>query len=82
MCTKGRLVQADRQTDWFGMTHSAAPPTTVSFDLKSGESAYLEVKIDPAAHGPDAIGPIERGVSVKLASGQIFTVDLTANVTR
>jgi hypothetical protein len=74
-------VQADRQTDWFGMTHTG-PATTVSFDLKSGEPAYLEVKIDPAAHGPDAIGPIERGVSVKLVTGQVFTVDLKANITR
>ena len=74
-------MQADRQTDWFGLTHDV-PVTTVSFDLKSGQPAYLEVKIDPAAHGPDAIGPIERGVSVKLAGGQVFTVDLTANITR
>lgn len=74
-------MQADRQTDWFGLTHDG-PNTTVSFDLKAGVPAYLEVKIDPAAHGPDAIGPIERGVSVNLAGGQVFTVDLTANVTR
>jgi hypothetical protein len=81
MCTKGRLVQANRQTDWFGLTHDG-PSTTVSFDLKSGEPTYLEVKIDPAAHGPDAIGPIERGVSVKLASAQVLSFDLKANITR
>jgi hypothetical protein len=81
MCTKGRLVQADRQTDWFGMTHTG-PNTVVSFDLKGGEPAYLEATIDPAAHGLDAIGPIERGVSVKLASGQVLAFDLKANVTR
>jgi hypothetical protein len=81
MCTKGRLVQADRKTDWFGMTHDGSG-SPVSFDLRSGEPAYLEVKIDPAAHGPDAIGPIERTVTVWLAGGQEFTVGLTANVTR
>jgi hypothetical protein len=74
-------VQADRSTDWFGMLMNG-PDIPVSFDLKSGEPTFLEVKIDPAAHGPDAIGPIERGVSVKLVTGQVFTVDLKANITR
>ena len=74
-------MQADRQTDWFGMTHDG-PSGVVSFDLEAGEPAYLEASIDPAAHGLDAIGPIERGVGVKLASGQTLEFNLKANLVR
>ena len=50
--------------------------------LVAGEPAYLEVRIDPAAHGEAGIGPWTRGVAVSTAGGQRLEFVLTANVTR
>lgn len=50
--------------------------------LVAGQPAYLEVRIDPAAHGEGGIGPWQRGVAVTTAGGQSLEFLLTANVTR
>jgi hypothetical protein len=50
--------------------------------LVGGQPAYLEVRIDPAAHGQGGIGPWQRGVAVSTASGQRLEFVLTANVTQ
>lgn len=50
--------------------------------LVAGQPAYLEVRIDPAAHGEAGIGPWERGVAVSTTGGQRLEFVLTANVVR
>jgi len=52
-----------------------------NFKLAGGQPAYLEVRIDPAAHGQAGIGPWTRGIAVGTASGQRLEFVLTANVT-
>jgi hypothetical protein len=43
--------------------------------------AYVEVSIDPAAHGDAGIGPITRMVAIKTATGQELQFTLKATVT-
>ena len=81
MCTKARLVQADNVSNWFGMTHDG-PADVPNVKLLSGQSAYLEVQIDPAAHGERGLGAIERGVAVTTAGGQRLEFVLKAVVVK
>jgi hypothetical protein len=81
MCTKARLVQADQPSEWFGMSHGAGA-AVVNVPLAVGQPAYLEVSIDPTAHGPDAVGPMQRGVMVQTSEGQELQFVLAANLTR
>jgi hypothetical protein len=48
--------------------------------LEPGQ-AKLEVTIDPAAHGPDALGPLSRGVALRTSSGKELQFTLKAEVT-
>lgn len=80
MCTSAVLRAGNEESPEFGMHNNS---TFWSQKLGAGESAELEVIFDPMAHGPDAIGPITRTVSILANdSGQnvqkIFT--FTANV--
>lgn len=80
MCTKARVVQGEQVSGWFGMTHGGLPQV-VSVPLKPGVPAYLEVEMDPAAHGPAGVGAVERGVIVETAGGQELQFVLAANIT-
>lgn len=81
MCTSARLVQGDKVSDWFGMPMAGVPVPDANFSLQPDKPAYLEVKIDPAAHGEAGLGPITRGVNLQTAGGQTFTFQLSARVT-
>lgn len=82
MCTRARLVQTDRTSAWFGMPHRGAPLPAVNFTLLAATPAYLEVSVDPAAHGEAGLGPIQRGVRLTTAGGQELPFTLTAHVVR
>lgn len=82
MCTRARLVQAEKTTAWFGMPMSAAATQTANILLESDQPAYLEASIDPAAHGEAALGPIMRVVTLNTAAGQTLEFELRANVVR
>ncbi|MBN9392847.1 MAG: hypothetical protein J0I20_32750 [Chloroflexi bacterium] len=82
MCTTARLVQGDKISDWFGMPMSGAPVPDANFTVEPGQPAFLEVKIDPAAHGEAGLGPITRGVNLQTAGGQQFAFQLAAQVVR
>jgi hypothetical protein len=79
MCTSARLVQADRASNWSGMSHDpSAPPEQVR--LWPGQPTYLEARIDPAAHGEGGLGKITRVVYLKTAGGQELEFELQAEV--
>jgi hypothetical protein len=80
MCTRARLVQGGFVSDWFGAPSPTKPP--VSVQLTAGEPAYLEMTVDPAAHGDAGLGPITRVVLIQTASGQNLQFVTTAQVTR
>ena len=79
MCTSARLVQAEMQSNWSGMSHDpSAPPAQVR--LLPNQPAYLEVRIDPAAHGEGGLGKITRVVYLKTADGRELEFELHAEV--
>ena len=79
MCTSARLVQADRASNWLGMTHDPAAPQE-QFQLLPNQPAYLEARIDPAAHGEGGLGKVTRVVYLKTAGGQELEFELHADV--
>jgi hypothetical protein len=81
MCTLGRLVQAGKTSEWFGMDHGNASQRPLNMRLTGGKPAHLEVTIDPAAHGPAGIGPVQRVVIVTTAGGERIPFTVLAEVT-
>lgn len=81
MCTKARLVQAEKVSEWFGMSHGNTRPK-INVPLEPDRPAYLEVSVDPAAHGEAGLGPIQRGIMLKTAGGQELQFVVSATVTR
>ncbi|TAK24102.1 MAG: hypothetical protein EPO26_06730 [Chloroflexota bacterium] len=64
------------------MSHDSAAPGWSTWTVSGGGPAALEVEIDPAAHGPEGVGPLTRGVF--LATGvneDALQFILKANVT-
>ncbi len=82
MCTLARLVQGATASEWYSMPMKDSSLTNTSTRLRSGEPAYVEVTIDPAAHGDAGLGPMQRSVLLQTESGQRIQLDLTAEVVR
>lgn len=59
------------------MPMANAPLPDANFKLVPNEPAYLEVTVDPAAHGEAGLGPLTRRVTMQTAGGQQFSFDLT-----
>lgn len=64
MCTEAKVVVGDKETRFFGMEHPGDRNPPVNFEIKSDEIAKVIVNFDPAAHGPQGIGPFERTVQL------------------
>lgn len=61
MCTTASVKIGDKETRFFGMEgHSGDKNPPVNLELKNGETAKIAVKFDPAAHGPQGVGPFDR----------------------
>lgn len=84
MCTTVILDIDGVKSPKFGMAGHGTNPVFWSEELAPGHTANLEVIFDPLAHGPDAVGPITRTVTMYSNDGgrsntrQTFT--LTGNV--
>ncbi|HEX6287667.1 MAG TPA: hypothetical protein VFZ66_00680 [Herpetosiphonaceae bacterium] len=63
------------------MSH-AGPGAPINVALTPDTPAYVEVSIDPAAHGPAGAGPWTRVVALKTATGQDVQFTLKALVTQ
>lgn len=73
-------MEVGNASPWAGMAHGLVPAWT-AWRLQPGE-ARLEVTVDPAAHGPDAVGPLTRSATLRTASGQELQFTLKATVAR
>ncbi len=62
MCTKVRLIYDGRKSPQFGMKGHGTNPRFWSQKIEPGKTAILEVEYDPLAHGPDAVGFVNRFV--------------------
>lgn len=81
MCTRARLVQADQTSEWLGMSHEGGG-APINVALTPNTTAYVEISVDPAAHGPQGAGPWTRMVALKTAAGQEVQFTVKALVTQ
>ena len=62
MCTKAKVVVGDKETSLFGMEGHGDKNPSVNLELPAGVAAKVTAIFDPAAHGPQGVGPIDRSV--------------------
>src|SRR3990170_5345853 len=62
MCTQAKVSVGDRETRFFGMEHGMDRNPPVNIEVGLGETAKVTVNFDPAAHGPEGVGPFDRVV--------------------
>ena len=80
MCTTVTLEFADERVEGpFGMQGHELP-TTLDQELAPGEKVGLRVTFDPAAHGPEGVGPVTRQILLATSDGSQLILTLTANI--
>lgn len=80
MCTTAILDFPDGNSEGpFGMPGHDLP-VRLDRPLGAEETLTVSVHFDPGAHGPEAIGAVERTVTVHAANGSSVTLVLSANV--
>lgn len=62
MCTKASFEVGDKKTRFFGMEGHGDRNPPVNIEIPAGASGKVVVQFDPAAHGPQGVGPFERSV--------------------
>ncbi len=64
MCTEASLTVGDKESPFFGMPgHQGANPGWQA-EIAPGAEVTLTVKFDPAAHGPQGVGKINRSIRI------------------
>lgn len=64
MCTKAQVIAGDRKTRFYSMEMGGATNAAVDFDIPANSTAKLLVKFDPAAHGIQGTGPLQREIDL------------------
>lgn len=59
MCTEASLKVGEKKSPFFGMPGHAGNPGWQA-EITPGEEVTLTVKFDPAAHGPEGLGKVDR----------------------
>lgn len=81
MCTTAYIVKEEGRKGPFGMPgHNEVVPRANEI-IKAGEEWTIEVIFDPAAHGPEGAGLVERNVYIVDEQGGALELNFTANVT-
>lgn len=62
MCTKAQVVVGDAKTRFYAMEMGGAKNPIISLDIPGNSVAKVIVRFDPAAHGIQGVGPIDRKV--------------------
>ena len=60
MCTTAMITVGDKSTKFFGMEGHGDRNPPINLQIGAGEVAKVTVNFDPAAHGPEGVGPFER----------------------
>ncbi len=60
MCTSASVRVGDKETRFFAMEMGGDKNPLISVKLKKGEVSKVTVRFDPAAHGPQGVGPFDR----------------------
>ena len=82
MCTEVMLISGQSKKGPFGMPGHNGLVTFANQEIKAGESATMKVEVDPAAHGPQGIGPAKNVVYIETDDSQKIQLSLDINVTR
>lgn len=82
MCTEVTLEFGDgTRMGPFGMPgHDLR--VTLERTLEPGERFAARATFDPMAHGPDAVGPVERVIALHTDNGGVLQLGFTANVVK
>ena len=79
MCTEATLVTAEGRMGPFGMPGHGVIPGIYEA-IPAGGGAVVDVRFDPAAHGPAGIGPTDRLVTIRTDEAPPLTLRFTAMV--
>ncbi len=69
MCTTVALAVGDKKSPAYGMPGHGGPNGSLNETIAPGQSGSLELIFDPNAHGPDAVGPIKRVITITSNNG-------------
>ncbi len=69
MCTTASVKAGDKETRFYAMEMGGDKNPFISLKIKKGETAKVTVRFDPAAHGPQGVGPVDRVVSLYFDTG-------------
>lgn len=82
MCTEVTLQFEDgTRRGPFGMPGHDLP-VTLERPLAPGESFTVLAAFDPMAHGPEAVGPVRRGIALHTENGGMLRLDFAVNVVK
>lgn len=82
MCTEVTLEFEDGTTAGpFGMPGHELP-VTLQRMLAPGEGFDVRATFDPMAHGPDAVGPVQRAIALHSDNGGMLQLDFAVNVVK
>ncbi len=82
MCTEVTLEFQDGSVEGpFGMPGHELP-VTLTRTLAPGETFTARATFDPMAHGPDAVGPVQRAIALHSDNGGMLQLDFSVNVVK
>lgn len=67
MCTFASVSWGDKKTRYFSMEGHGDKNPTINFEIPGGTTAKINVRFDPAAHGLQGIGRVDRSVYLTFA---------------
>ncbi len=62
MCTQVKVSVGGTETRFFGMEHAMDRNPPINLEFEPGQTGNVTVNFDPAAHGPQGVGPFDRSV--------------------
>ena len=62
MCTKASFQVEETKTKFFGMEGHGDKNPPVNIEIPAGQVGKVVVQFDPAAHGPQGVGPFDRSI--------------------
>lgn len=81
MCTTASINIDGKESVPYGMEMDGVANPIISLIIKSGGTAKVTAKFDPAAHGPAGVGPVQRSIYLFFDSG-IKELTFAGNVTK
>lgn len=64
MCTQASMKLGDKESPFFSMPGHGGPNPGWQADFQPGQEAVITAKFDPAAHGPEGVGKVDRVIRV------------------